>query len=46
MEESVERVKRYLKNFEGDKEDFEVILNILNGYIEYKNSEKEESRNE
>lgn len=39
MEESVERVKRYLKNFEGDKEDFEAIVNILNGYIEYKNKE-------
>ena len=29
MEESVERVKRYLKNFEGDKEDFEAILDVL-----------------
>ena len=46
MEESVERVKRYLKNFEGDKKDFEAILNILNRYIEYKNSEKESSINE
>lgn len=40
MEESVERVKEYLKNFEGEKEDFEAILNILNGYIESK-SDKE-----
>lgn len=40
MEESVERVKRYLKNFEGDKEDFEAILDVLNGYTESK-SDKE-----
>ena len=44
--ESIKRVKEYLKNFEGEKEDFEAILNILNGYIEYKNSEKESSINE
>ena len=40
MEESVERVKRYLKNFEGDKKDFEAILDVLNEYIESK-SDKE-----
>ncbi len=39
-EESVERVKRYLKNFEGDKKDFEAILDILNEYTESK-SDKE-----
>ena len=26
---SIERVKEYLKNFEGDKEDFEAILDVL-----------------
>ena len=40
MEESVERVKRYLKNFEGDKKDFEAILDVLNEYTESK-SDKE-----
>ena len=40
MGESVERVKRYLKNFEGDKEDFEAILDVLNEYTESK-SDKE-----
>lgn len=40
MEESVERVKEYLKNFEGDKKDFEAILDVLNGYTESK-SDKE-----
>ncbi len=40
MEESIERVKEYLKNFEGDKKDFEAILDVLNEYIESK-SDKE-----
>ena len=40
MEESIERVKEYLKNFEGDKKDFEAILDVLNGYTESK-SDKE-----
>ena len=40
MEESVERVKEYLKNFEGDKKDFEAILDVLNEYTESK-SDKE-----
>lgn len=29
MEESIKRVKEYLKNFEGDKKDFEAILDVL-----------------
>lgn len=37
---SIERVKEYLKNFEGDKKDFEAILDVLNEYIESK-SDKE-----
>lgn len=43
MEESVERVKRYLKNFEGDKKDFEAILDVLNGYIESKSKKELET---
>ena len=38
--ESIKRVKEYLKNYKKKKEDFEAILNILNGYIESK-SDKE-----
>ena len=37
---SIERVKEYLKNFEGDKKDFEAILDVLNEYTESK-SDKE-----
>lgn len=39
MEESIERVKEYLKNFEGDLKDFEAILYLLN---ECTKNEKEE----
>ena len=39
-EKSIEIVKKYLKNFEGKKEEFEAILYLLNECVKNKKKEK------